>query len=142
MRRWLLAVACLLWAGPALAQTQIGPANMIICNKIAQFSGVSAITQIVALVASGSPGGVGNAIYICGWHITNTAASGTFNFSYGTGSNCGTGNVALTPALNVTSSAPSADHVDYATMVAPNGTALCVTPSATTLSGVVFYSQY
>ena len=124
-----------LWACPVWAQTTGGPPNQIICNKIASFSGVSVATQMVAAAT-------GQVIFVCGWHVTNTAGSGTFQFSTGTGSACGTGTVNVTPALNVTSSAPSADHIDYATVSSGVSGAFCVTPSVTTISGLIFYSQF
>ena len=130
-----LGLLGLVWAGPVLDQTTGGPPNQIICNKIASFSGVSVSTQLVALIS-------GQSVFICGWHVTNTAAAGTFQFTYGTGAACITGPNNITPALNVTSSAPSADHIDYATVSTAMGNALCVTPSVTTISGLVFYSQF
>ena len=125
----------LVWAGPTLAQTTGGPPNQIICNKVASFSGVAVSTQLVAAIT-------GQSIFVCGWHVTNTAGSGTFQFTTGTGTACATGSANVTPALNVTSSAPSADHVDYATISSSMGNAFCVIPSVTTLSGLIFYSQF
>lgn len=115
-------------------QAQVGPPNQIQCNAIGTMAvGPTSITQIVAL-------STGRTISICGWHVTNTGAAGAFTFSYGTGSNCATGTTVLIPAVNVTSSAPSADHIDYASLSLPQGQALCITPSVATISAVVFYT--
>jgi hypothetical protein len=89
----------------------------------------------------------GKSINICGWHITNTGATGTFSFSIGTGTNCGTNTSVVVPAQNVTSTAPITDHIDYAflTMPATTGglpTDLCITPSAATIAAVVYYNQF
>jgi hypothetical protein len=97
--------------------------------------GTTGLTQIIAAVA-------GQSISICGWHVTNTAATGTFAFSYGTGSNCGTGTVTPIPAQNVNSTAPSADHIDYVTITIPVGNALCVNFSVATIAGIVYYTQF
>lgn len=137
-RRLGLILAGLLWADLAFAQAQVGPANQVLCNKTVSFSGVSAITKLV------SGAGTGKSIFICGWHVTNTAASGTFSVTYGTQvtNPCDTGSGTILPVLNVTSTAPSADHIDYAVAQIPVSTDLCVTPSANTLSGIFYYSQF
>lgn len=134
----LLSLGALLWAGSALAQGQVGPPNMILCNKTVAFSGVNAVTKLV------SGASTGKSVFICGWHVTNTAASGTFTMTYGTKTTneCDTANGTILPAMNVTSSAPSSDHIDYASTQAPVNTDLCVTPSAITLSGIIYYSQF
>jgi hypothetical protein len=134
----LLSLGTLLWAGSALAQGQVGPPNMILCNKTASFSGVSAVTKLV------SGASTGKAVFICGWHVTNTAGTGTFTITYGTKTTneCDTANGSILPTTNVTSSAPSSDHIDYASVQTPLNTDLCVTPSAITLSGIVYYSQF
>jgi hypothetical protein len=122
---------------PLLAQGPIvGPGQPILCTKVAAIpAGGTGLTQIVA-------GVVGQSISVCGWHITNTASSGTFAFSTGTGSNCGTGTVTPIPAQNVNSTAPSSDHIDYVTLTLPQGNALCVNFSVTTIAGIVYYTQF
>src|SRR6266446_1813968 len=132
---FLASLGLSLWAWvpiPTHAQG-VGPATVIYCNKTATLTGVAVITQVVAAIA-------GQAISICGWHVTASVA-GTFQLFYGTGANCVTGNTALTPAFNVSAQAPSADHTDYAHIGVPAGNALCVTPSATTVQVLVYYSQ-
>jgi hypothetical protein len=141
MRKLALALALLsalsLWgASPLAVRAQVvGTPNAITCNKIAQLAvGTSTITQIVA-----APSGL-SAISICGFHVSNTGSTGTFSFQYGTGSNCGASPTTLWPATNVTSTAPSIDHIDYASIGVPSANALCVTPSVNTISVVVYYA--
>jgi hypothetical protein len=136
----LLGLLGSLWA--CTAQAQMGPPNPTLCNQTATFSGVATNTQLVAAVT-------GKIIYVCGWHITNSAASGTFLFTTGQGVLCATNTVNVTPALTVTSTAPSSDHIEFAAWSAPLTStnppvpsAVCVTPSVTTISGVLYYSQY
>jgi hypothetical protein len=138
----LLALGLCLIVGPsAFSQgTIVGPGNAILCPRLATLAvGPSTITQIVPAVT-------GQTISICGWHVTNTGATGTFSLSYGTGSNCGTGTVLFIPPQNVTSTAPATDHIDYAfftvPMVAGVAQALCITPSVATIAAVVYYSQF
>lgn len=135
----LLALLPLLFVGPsALSQGPIvGPGQPILCTKIATIpaGGPTTMTQVVAGVA-------GQAISVCGWHVTNTASSGTFSFSYGTGSNCGTGTQTPFPAQNVNSTAPSADHIDYAVASVPSGNSLCYTFSVATIAGIIYYTQF
>ena len=103
------------------------------CTSVYTFSGINATTQVIAPAT-------GKLINFCGWHVTNTAGAGTFSLTFGTGATCGTGTVNITPALNVTSSAPSADHEQSAFISSAQGAGLCVSPSVTTISGVLYYS--
>ena len=139
MKRLLFGIMALAAASisPALSQgTIVGPGNLIICTKIANMAvGPTAITQVIAAVT-------GQSIHICGWHITNTGATGTFAISYGTASNCGTGTTVIITTQNVTSTAPSADHPQYASFSLPVSNALCVTPSVATIAATIYYAQF
>lgn len=125
---------CLALSSAALAENTVGPTNNIICNKQGQLTGTGATAQIVAGVA-------GQSIFICGWHVTNTAASGTFQFSFGTGSTCTSG-TNVTPAFTVSNTAPSADHITAAWTNGAAGQTLCVNATITTVVVMVFYSQF
>jgi len=134
-----LVAALITWlalAAPALAQ--IGPPNQVQCNAFATFTGTGAVATVI-------PGVAGKVIYFCGWHITSTSSTTTtFQFSVGTAANCG-GGTNITPALNVTITAPSQDHIDYATLSygssggSPNN--VCVNAPAT-VTGGIWYGQY
>lgn len=134
-----LGAALLIYLGlvcAAPADNTVGPTNQVICNKTAQLNaGPTTRTEMVPLVA-------GQTIFICGWHVTNSAAAGTFSFSSGTGTACATGAALLLPVSNVTNTAPSADHISIATMVTPLSSAFCITPSVATISAIVYYSQF
>lgn len=137
MRKLFLALALALSALIPGAQAQgpvVGPGNIILCGKGATFTGTAALAQIIAAVSNQS-------IFICGWHITNTAAAGTFAFSYGTGSNCGTGTVNILSNVSVSNTAPATDHIDYAFLQIPVGNALCQNSTAT-VSGAVWFNQF
>jgi len=132
-----LSVALFLWLAflsPAWADQTVGPTNSIIRNKQGQLTGTGATAQIV-------PGVAGQSIYICGWHVTNTAASGTFQFSYGTGTTCTSG-TNITPSFTVSNTAPSADHITAAWTNGGQGQTLCVNATVTTVVVMVFYSQF
>lgn len=138
MRRFLLALGILLslCAGADSQAPIVGPGQAIICTAIATLAvGPSAATQIVAAVT-------GQSIKICGWHITNTGATGTFALESGTGTNCASSTVTTVPAQNVTSTAPATDHIDFASIQLPISTALCIVPSVATIAAVVYYTQY
>jgi hypothetical protein len=137
MRKLFLLLALALSALIPGAQAQgpiVGPGGLIVCPKPAVFTGTAALAQVVAAVANQS-------IYICGWHITNSAASGTFLFAIGTGSNCGTGTITILPTQSITSNAPATDHIDYAFMQVPQGQALCINATAT-VSGAIWTNQF
>lgn len=128
-------------ASPAWGQGQIGPLNTVQCSaNIIIPVGASGVTKVAT-------GAVGKVIYICGWHQSNTGTSGNFQLSYGTGANCTTSNATLTPLMNVSSTAPSVDHIQYAQMQVPtNSTAganpdLCITVT-TGVGGLVYMGQY
>jgi hypothetical protein len=133
-----VVVAALLFGSPkAGAENSIGPSNLIICNKTASVSPVTATT-------TGLVNGVaGLTINICGWHVTsNQSASTTFQLEWGTqaGGPCGTPTT-FTPAFSVTSTAPSADRQQYAYVSLPAGTQLCVVSAGATvgLAVMVWY---
>lgn len=126
----------LAYAAPAFAENTVGPTNQVICNKFAiQSASTAALVSIV-------PGVANQSIFICGWHVTNSAASGTFTLSQGTGTNCVTTNTVLTPAFNVSSTAPSTDHISYATIGLTQGNNLCIISSGITLQIEIWYSQF
>lgn len=114
----------------------VGPVNQVFCNQIGTLTSNNIVTtQVVSGTAN-------QTIYVCGWHITNTGASGTWAIVTGTGTNCGTGQVTTIPGQNVTSNAPSADHIDYAQFSLPAGNALCITPSVNTIAGVIYFAKF
>jgi hypothetical protein len=129
---WLLALLFLpfCWAPSA---AQLGPPNQVLCNQTAPFTGTGAAATVVT-------GVVGKVAFFCGWHITNTAATGTFAITSGTTGTCGTGTVTVTPTLSVTSTAPSADHIEFAYFSAAQGANICVNATVTTVTGVLFFS--
>jgi hypothetical protein len=141
LRAALLSILWLACAAPAFAQ-QVGPAVQVYCNKSASVTVATATTtSVVAGVANQS-------IFVCGWHVTSTqAATTTFQFEYGTqGGPCGSPTT-VTPAFNVTSTAPSADHISIAAIQVPQtagGNQLCVVSTGATvgLAILVYYAQF
>lgn len=93
-------------------------------------------TQIIALAAN-------QAIFVTSW---NVMAAGTNNVTlvYGTGTNCGTGQVALTGAYPLIAQAGIATGNGLGPILyIPAGNALCVTTSGSgQLSGSVSYVQF
>ena len=144
MRKFLLSLAVLgaLLLGSGGPQAQIiGPFIQATCNQIGSFSG----TATTVLVQAGAAGKV---IYICGYQFTSTAAT-TAALVYGTGATCGTGQVAVTGALNV-STTPTTDHQQYAYFSVPEiqpfqsatQNSICVTIGAAAVTGHIFFGQY
>lgn len=125
---------------PAKGQI-VGSYTMAVCSSLAQLNtGSTGLTRIIT-------GAAGKVIYICGWQITNTAASGTFQLAYGTGSNCAT-NTNATPALSV-GSTPTTDHQQWAFFSVPATQPItgaqpdfCINPSVSTISGIIYFGQY
>lgn len=128
-----LGLALAIPAGAKAQPTVIGPANAILCNKVVNFTGSAATAQIIA-------GVTGQIVAICGWSVTNTAASGTVQFSTGTGSNCGTGNATISPLMSVSTNSVT-DHATYASQNVVAGNAICQNATAT-ITGILYYSQF
>lgn len=143
MRKLLLGLgfALSLCAGAQAQPTTLGPGNAIICNNAAQVAiGTTGLTKVVT-------GAVNKTLVICGWSVTNTGASGTFQIAYGTGTNCGSNTVNLTPVFSITSTAPATDHQSFAIVGLPfvaSGTAfdLCFNPSVATIAAIIWYVQF
>ncbi len=135
MRKLSIAFFLLLaFTSVAQAENTVGPSAQILCNKVANVAvGPSSATQVVA-------GVVGQSIFICGYQITNTAATGTFSLIYGTGSTCTTPTTLVT-TQNVTSTAPATYNVGVAQMQVPAGATLCVIPIAT-VATTIWFSQF
>ena len=148
MKRLLLALALALWAGPALPQgAPIGPANWYTCNNTAQVVGTAGTSQ--QIVAGGTsavgPGGIFPRVFVCGWSFTNTAATGTVQIQYGTGTNCGTNTGNMSPALSVGTTQLSI-YTQVPSLQTPTSTtlgyAVCVTTSVNTINGLVWYTVF
>jgi hypothetical protein len=134
VRKLLLAgIASLALCGGAHAQ--VGPPNSVLCNQFVNFTGTGAAATVITGVA-------GKAIYLCGWHITSTSSTTTtFQITAGTTATCGTGTVTVTPALNVTITAPSSDHIEFATLSFPGPANICVNAPAA-VNGGLWAGQY
>lgn len=133
---FLAALSLSLWAwAPLRAENVVGNPNLVQCNRTQPFTGTGAAAVVVA-------GTLNKTTFICGWHITNTAATGTFAITAGTGTNCGTNTVSVTPAMSITSTAPSTDHIEYAGTSAGLSADLCVSATVTTVTGIIWYGQY
>lgn len=116
----------------------VGAGLTIPCNKIASATPAAAGTVQVI------PGVAGHVYAVCGWHVTsNQSAVTTFQFEYGTQGGPCTSPTTVTPALSVTSTAPSADHIEFASWSAPAGAQVCVVSTGTTVGQQVllFYAD-
>lgn len=93
-------------------------------------------TQLVALSAS-------TKIYVTSFDVI-AGGAGNITFVYGTGTNCGTGQTALTGAYPLTAQAGIAKGSGIGPiLVVPAGNALCVlTSAAVQMSGSVSYTQF
>ena len=135
MKKLLLAL--LLSITPAFGQGVVGPPYQPICNAVAQGAIVTGSSiQYVTPIA-------GKFIYICGWHVTTSAASGTSTFQISTGTTGTCPATAMTPAFSLSNTAPSADHIDFAGFATPLGQNVCVTAGGIGPNQVlIYYGQY
>jgi hypothetical protein len=93
----------------------------------------SGATQVIA---------AGNGIYVCGFALWS-AGTTSVKLVYGTGTNCGTGTVILTPAFQLATSTGINDTSPFFRgLSVPPGNALCLNSSAAiAVQAVVYYYQ-
>lgn len=120
------------------------------CDKI-----IAVTTLSTSLTVQQIAGVANQKVYICGYYIIASTATTavTLKWSEGTGGACGTGTANVTPAIFTTpTSAPTTANFTLGPWgngaipwMATAGDGLCITQSsgtnATTLSGVIFYTQ-
>jgi len=112
-------------------------AGIVACDSSAQLTvSTATTTQIVALSGTKS-------IYICSL-VVNGAGTTTGKLVSGTGTNCATGQVNLTPAFNLVAGSTVSAGVGLGYVVkAASGAAVCVTNSAAVAVNVlVSYTQF
>jgi hypothetical protein len=95
-------------------------------------AGAAASTQI--LPANSSLG-----YYVCGYQISQAVLAGTVQWEYGSGTNCGTGTVVLTGAMQTIVGQPFTYSGPGSVMKVPFSNALCVvtTGAGATVAGIV-----
>jgi hypothetical protein len=133
MKRVLIAgVAWLIGCAAAMAQAT-GP---IYCNRSVLYTSASTGAQQVIAATNNQ------AIYFCGFTIVG-GATGTTQLSYGTGTNCGTGNSPITPTYSVVSGTLIADApANFRGLLAPAGSAACINNSvASDAAWILYYAQ-
>ena len=136
MNKILIGLFCLLLsASQAWAQaTDRTPAY---CNKYFQTSqAASAISKVI-------PGVATQQIQLCGWALSGGAVAASATAFSGTGTNCGTGQVPIQPAINVPINGTYVDHIPFVGQALPTGADLCLTTvGAGPLSVIIYFSQF
>ncbi len=132
---WLwLALA--LWASPAAAQPFTPNAVPATTATLALPTSTQVRTKLI-------PGIAGKYTYITAWHIV--AASGAVvTWSFGTGTNCATGNTILDgPDTYGTTIVPDTYGTGAgALLVAPQGVDVCLTITTGAIAGSVAFGQF
>jgi hypothetical protein len=96
----------------------------------------AATTELVALTAS-------QVIRVCSFTITGVTALTTATFVYGTGTNCATGQAALTGAMQLgVSTAISNSAGNGSLFRTASANALCLTAATGNVTGFVTYAKY
>lgn len=117
---------------------QTGSGSSINCNANQIYDQATNGSTKLVTKASNS-----RSIYVCGYGLFS---NGTANVSlvYGTGTNCGTGTVSLTPAYRFTAQTGFVDPSPYYRgMNVPAGNDLCISSSAAVaVQGVVYYAVF
>ena len=134
---WLILAASLFF--PSVGHAQVRPYGApIACNQAAYYdASTNGATQLVA-------GVTGKIIYICGYTLFG-AGTANVSLTEGTGTNCGTGTITISPAFRLVTQIGVTDPSDYwrglNTRIA--GDALCINTSAgVAIQAIVYYSQF
>lgn len=134
--KWLVLLPALAYCPPALAQQAfLGPVPTVQAT-LALPTSTQSRTKFISGVAS-------KYTYITNWHIIPTSGA-VVTWSYGTGTNCGTGTTTLDgPDTYGTTIVPDNYGVgEGAILVAPEGVDICLTISTAAIAGSVGYGQY
>lgn len=134
MKRFALVLLLLGLFAPAshAQQSVVVPATT---NQIAVAGTVATITKIVTGAASKS-------IYVTGGVLIPVATS-VVTFSYGTGTNCGTGTTVLTGAMTFAAGQILPLGIGYGTtLVVPAANDLCITIATAAAPGFLAYSLF
>jgi hypothetical protein len=129
-----LLVAVLLTAVPRPAHAQL-----LSCTNTAVYdASTTGATQLIAAAANAK-------IYVCGYVIWSNATANV-TLQSGTGTNCGTGTVNMTPAYRMASTT-GVGVIDGAAqfrgMATTIGQALCINSSAAVaVQALVYYAQF
>lgn len=133
MKRFLLALAlCFASIGASAQQSVFVPATT---SQIAIAGTVATATKIVTGIS-------GKQLYVTALALVPVATS-VVTFTYGTGTNCGTGTVSITGAM--TFSAGQTVNLgtgNGAVFVLPKGTDLCVTIATAAAPGSLAFSIF
>jgi len=123
-------------ASAALAQTTAG-VQPVYCTQSFQVSqAATALAKIVSNVAN-------KQISICGWSLNAGAATATAQLETGSGTNCGTSTVALTPAVALGINGVLVDHTPTAFQSLNRGNDLCLVTTGTgPMQVTVYYVIY
>lgn len=127
----LIAIGAVGWSVAPRAQGTNLPTG---CDKAVIYdASTNGATQIRA---------AGSVIQICGYTIW-AAGTATVKLVYGTGTNCATGETAITPAFSLITQTGIVEASPYFRgMNAPSGNALCIKTSAgVAVQAIVYFSQ-
>lgn len=129
-----IAALCLLLAGMLFAL----PAHSqeITCRSTALYdASTNGSTVLVTGVTTSN-------IYVCGFNLFG-AGTATVKLVYGTGTTCGTGETAITPAYSLVAQAGVADGSPiYRGLLVPAGRDLCIKTSAgVAIQAQIYFAQ-
>lgn len=139
MMRFVAALALALCCLAPLKADPIYQSQVLGCSHSAPATGTIGTTKLVEAVT-------GQGIYICGFTLLSTTASGTAKLVYGTkvSTDCDTGQTALTPVFTFGAIGQSlVDPSSYLRgMGTPASQQLCIVTATGAVTVIVYYSQF
>lgn len=130
----LVLLPAILLSAPSRAQ-QVGS---IYCSQNAQYdASTNGATRVFTANATS-----GRSVYICGYVVNVGATATNVRFSYGTGTNCGTGTTSLTPLFVLPIAGKAEDDSPvWRGLTVPAGNDLCIFTSAgNAVQAIVYYT--
>lgn len=134
------SIRALLLAGLGLLLAMsAAPAQQLGCTSNAQYdASTNGATRIFTANAT-SP----RQVFICGYTINVGAVATNVGFSYGTGTNCGTGTTAITPAYVLAAGGQMFDDAGiWHGLTVPAGKDVCIVTSAGNPVQAILYYVY
>jgi hypothetical protein len=136
MVKYLLLALALLIAAPTPAAAQ----GAIPCNQwsIIHDVGATSATQIIPAMA-------GQRIGLCGYAMVATMLTAELQFIYGTGVNCGTGSVNISPVITLPVGGTFVNRSENIVERAPAGNAICFLSTSAvgaTMDAILYWTYF
>jgi hypothetical protein len=121
--------------GSAWAQAGPSPYGQVQCNKSVNYDAATVgATELVPAIA-------GAIVYVCNYIIDSAGGAQTAGLVYGTGTNCATGTILMTPNWTLASNQTIIDNITDAVLQTGVGNALCISANGAVKARVSYLQR-